>query len=60
MSVFEQNILKCIQNVSWEGWKVLLYAAKGECMRLPYEKHMKYINIIKLKSDSLIRKQQRQ
>ena len=40
--------------------EVLLYAAKGECMRLPYKKHVKYTNLIKLKSDILIRKQQRQ
>ena len=29
-------------------------------MRLPYEKHVKYINVIEVKHDNLIKKQQHQ
>ena len=29
-------------------------------MRLPYEKHVKYINLIEVKHNSLIKQQQRQ
>ena len=32
----------------------------GTFMRLPYEKHVKYINLIEVKHNSLVKEQQRQ